>query len=221
MLGLTLICYVTYFLFMDIDGFFIPFTNWTLMLTTWSLISSISASNDTVNFGANSLQTSETATYAQAKHHLLYTVTIVCNFIVCSFYWFMLREEQQNIHGSHQDFGWGRSLHLELVHSIPGAACMINALCTNTILKKDNWKFITYMTIIYGLFCWAYFLATGVQQYSFLDFKSGEAFKNLFWINLASCFVYLVFCTIDEKIKPINDAQNINIYSQIDKSNKI
>jgi len=35
---------------MDADGFFIPFTNWTLILTTFSLISSISASSDTVNF---------------------------------------------------------------------------------------------------------------------------------------------------------------------------
>ena len=156
-------CYVTYALYMDWDGFFIPFTNWTLMLTTVSLLCSISASNDTANFGKDSLQTSDKAVYLQARHHLLYTMTIVCNFIVCSFYWFMLREEQQNIHGQHQDYGWGRSLHLELVHSVPGAACFVNALCTNCILKKDNWKFITYMTIVYGLFCWVYFLSTGVQ----------------------------------------------------------
>ena len=170
MLGCTLLCYVTYGLYMDWNGFFIPFTNWTLMLTTISLISSISASEDTTNFGKDSLQTSERAVYIQARHHLLYTMTIVCNFIVMSFYWFMLREEQQNIHGQHEDYGWGRSLHLELVHSIPGAACFVNALCTNTILKKDNWKFITYMTIVYGVFCWTYFLSTGIQQYSFLDF---------------------------------------------------
>ena len=55
MLGLTLMCYVTYFLYMDLDGFFIPFTNWTLMLTTVSLWASISASSDTVNFGRDSL----------------------------------------------------------------------------------------------------------------------------------------------------------------------
>lgn len=41
MLALTLSCYVTYFLYMDLDGFFIPFTNWTLMLTTVSLWASI------------------------------------------------------------------------------------------------------------------------------------------------------------------------------------
>ena len=157
------ICYCTYFLYMDWDGFFIPFTNWTLMLTTISLYSSISASRDTVNFGKDALQTSESAVHLQARHHLLYTMTIVCNFIVCSFYWFMFREEQQAIHGVHEVYGWGRSLHLELVHSIPGCACFVNAICTNCILKKDNWKFITYMTILYGLFCWAYFLGTGVQ----------------------------------------------------------
>lgn len=163
MLGMTLMCYVTYFLYMDADGFFIPFTNWTLMLTTVCLWSSIQAANDTTNFGRDSLQTSDKAISLQARHHLLYTICIVCNFIVCSFYWFMLRDEQQNIHGKHEDYGWGRSLHLELVHSVPGAACFVNAICTNVILKRENWKFISYMTIIYGLFCWAYYLTTGVQ----------------------------------------------------------
>ena len=76
------------------------------------------------------------------------------------------------------------------------------------------------MTILYGCFCWAYYLSTGVQQYSFLDFATGEAFKNLFWINLASVVVYIVFCTIDERIKPINDgASNIYTYNQLDKRN--
>ena len=55
MLGMTLMCYVTYFLYMDADGFFIPFTNWTLMLTTVCLWSSIQAANDTTNFGRDSL----------------------------------------------------------------------------------------------------------------------------------------------------------------------
>ena len=162
-LFLVLRCYVTYFLYMDADGFFIPFTNWTLIVTTFSLISSIAASSDSVNFQKDALQTSETALYIQARHHLLYTITIVMNFICVSFYWFILREEQQKIHGTHEQFGWGRSLHLELVHSVPGGACFVNVICTNCILKKENWKFITYMTILYGLFCWAYYLTTGTQ----------------------------------------------------------
>ena len=56
-------CYVTYFLYMDADGFFVPFTNWTLMLTTYCMILSISAANDTTNFGKDSLQTSDRAVY--------------------------------------------------------------------------------------------------------------------------------------------------------------
>jgi len=168
----TLICYVTYFLYMEPSGFFIPFTNWTLMLTTLSLMSSISAAGDTSNFGKDALLTSDTALHVQARHHILYTLTIVCNFIVAGFYWFMLREEQQHIHGKHEDYGLGRSLHLELVHSIPGVACFVNSICTNCILKKENWKMITYMVIIYGTFCWIYYMTTGVQQYSFLDFSS-------------------------------------------------
>ncbi len=94
MLSGVLSCYVTYYLFMDLDGFFIPFTNWTLMLTTVSLMTSINAANDTTNFGRDSLQTSDNAVKQQARHHLLYTLTIICNFIVSSMYWFMFRDEQ-------------------------------------------------------------------------------------------------------------------------------
>jgi len=100
---------------------------------------------------------------------------------------------------------------------VPGGACLVNVLCTNCILKRDNWKFITYMVIIYGFFCWLYFLVTGTQQYSFLDFNTAEAFKNLFWINLSAVIVYLVFCVLDEKIKPVNDASSIYSYGQLDK----
>jgi len=69
------------------------------------------------------------------------------------------------------------------------------------------------MTIIYGLFIYAYWLATGNQQYSFLDFSTGDGFKNLFLINIISVIVYIIFCTVDEKIKPINDTSSISTYS--------
>ena len=95
---------------------------------------------------------------------------------------------------------------MELIHSVPAGACIVNVLCTNCILKRDNWKFIVYMVVLYGTFCWAYYLTTGIQQYSFLNFATSEAFKNLFWINTVCVFVYIVFCILDEKIKPINDA---------------
>ena len=149
---MTLVCYVTYFMYMLPDNsgpfdFFIPFTNWALMLTTVSLWTTIKASGDQINFGKDSLQTSDTACYMQARHHMLYSVCVISNFIVSFIYWYLLRDEQKGIHDS-----WGKQLHLELVHSVPGAACLVNALCTNCILKKENWKFITYMTIIYGLF---------------------------------------------------------------------
>lgn len=48
-------CYVTYFLFMDMDGFLIPFTNWTLVITTLSIIASIQASTDEASFGKDAL----------------------------------------------------------------------------------------------------------------------------------------------------------------------
>ena len=63
MFFMTLMCYVTYFLYMDMDGFFIPFTNWTLILTTVSLWTTIKASTDQVNFGKDALQTSDSAVH--------------------------------------------------------------------------------------------------------------------------------------------------------------
>ena len=87
-------CYVTFFMYMDLDGFFIPFTNWTLVITTLSIIASIQASTDEANFGKDALQTSDRAVYVQARHHILYTLAIMMNFICVGFYWFMLRDEQ-------------------------------------------------------------------------------------------------------------------------------
>ena len=93
-LGALGMCYVTFFLYMDWDGFFIPFTNWKLIITTLSIISSIQASTDLTNFGRDALQTSDHAVYIQARHHVLYTLAVLMNFICVGFYWFMLRDEQ-------------------------------------------------------------------------------------------------------------------------------
>ena len=89
---------------------------------------------------------------------------------------------------------------------MPATVTLVNVVCTNCILRKENWKFITYLTILYGGIIWAFYLMTGVQQYSFLNFETGDAFKNLFWINLGAVIVYIVFCTLGENIKQRNDA---------------
>ena len=99
------------------------------------------------------------------------------------------------------------------MHSVPATVTLVNVVCTNTILRKENWKFITYLTILYGGVVWAFYLTTGIQQYSFLNFETGDAFKNLFWINLGAVIVYVIFCTLDENIKPINDATSIQSFS--------
>jgi hypothetical protein len=149
----------------------------------------------------------------QARHHVLYTLSVLMNFICVGFYWFMLRDEQQAIHSNHEKNGWGRSVHLELIHSVPAGATLVNVLTTNCILRKENWKFITYLTMLYGAVIWGFYLMTGTQQYSFLNFETGDAFKNLFWINLGSVIVYIIFCTLDENIKPINDSTSMYSFS--------
>ena len=94
-LAACIVPYVTYFIFMEPASFLVPFTNWTLILTTVSLITSIQAANDTINFGKDGLHRGELAVWLQARHHMLYTLSIVCNFICVFFYWFLLRDEQR------------------------------------------------------------------------------------------------------------------------------
>ena len=212
---------MTLFLYMDMDNVLVPLTNWNLVLTTIMLISSVRASTDTSNFGKDAMQMSDNAVYAQARHHLLYTVTIMINFVCFAVYWFMLRSEQQEIHSKHESLGWGRSLHLELVHSVPAIACFMNAICTNTILRKGNWVVISAIVFIYVLVIWIWHLVTGEQQYSFIDFTSVSAIYNFFIINLGSVVMYLLFCLIDERIKPVNDAMSIYSFLVSEKSHDV
>ena len=37
---------------------------------------------------------------------------------------------------------------------------------------------------------------------------------------MSAVLVYLVFCFMDEKIKPVNDASSIYTYGQLDKGNR-
>jgi len=144
------------------------------MITTASLWFSIQAANDHQNFGKDALKRGENAIYLQARHHLLYTLSIISNFVCVFYYWFEKRDFQQWVHGSQKsEFGpvYGRSIHLELVHSVPAAACIFNSLCTNCILKRDNWRLIPVMVVVYGLFCWLHFLLTDDQDGNlFMDF---------------------------------------------------
>ena len=151
--------------------FAVPFTNWSLMLTTATLILSIWAGYDTFDFGKNSLhrhsrtnQGFGRAIKLQATLHLLYTLSIIMNFVVMTVYWTLLHREQMLTEGNCDKTGcknWGRALHLCIVHTIPGTVCLINAYISNLRLKFTFWKLISGICIVYAIFLYTFWRQTG------------------------------------------------------------
>jgi hypothetical protein len=77
--------YITSYLYWDWHYFLVPFTNWTLIVTTLSLSASIVACLDDKEFKRDREK--------MAIHHLLYTLAIMMNFVVMTVYWTLLHKE--------------------------------------------------------------------------------------------------------------------------------
>lgn len=114
--------YLTSFMYWDYHYFLIPFTNWTLIITTIYILTSTFAS-----FNKSIWQWSKAF---QAFHHILYTLALMCNFVVMSVYWTILHKDQMREHANEPVVGPGRAFHLKLVHSLPGTLCVINSVLT-------------------------------------------------------------------------------------------
>lgn len=93
--------YLTAALFWDFHYFFVPFTNWTLMVTTLSLLMTMYAATDPINYGESALKRRRalntpckyrTVCFMQAFHHLIYTLSIVMNATVMTVYWLILHK---------------------------------------------------------------------------------------------------------------------------------
>ena len=93
--------YLTAALFRDFHNFFIPFTNWTLIMTTLSLLLTINGAHDTAIYNEWSLKKRKAvnAPYRYravclllASHHVIYTLAIVMNVTVMSVYWTILHK---------------------------------------------------------------------------------------------------------------------------------
>jgi hypothetical protein len=159
--------------FSNLRYFCVPFTNWTLMLTTATIVLSIWAGYDTFDFGKNSLhrhsRTNEgfgRAIKLQATLHLLYTLTIIMNFVVVCVYWSLLHREQMTTEGLCDPNGYnckqlGRAVHLKIVHSIPAICCFVNAYMSNLRLKFDFWKMISMICLVYAIFLFFFWKETG------------------------------------------------------------
>lgn len=151
--------YLTAVLFWDFHNFFVPFTNWTLIMTTLSLLLTINAARDTAHYHESALKRRKalnapckyrTVALLQALHHVIYTLSIVMNMIVMSVYWTILHSGQMAEYSAADQ--WGKRLHERTVHSLPGTVCLINLLVSRIRLKQGFWKVIVVVVIIYSLF---------------------------------------------------------------------
>ena len=164
---MILLCvpYVTSYLYWDWHYFLVPFTNWTLIITTLTILMTSYAAHQKHHFNNKNNKT------LLAIHHLLYTFSLICNFVVMSIYWSILHREQVRIHYNDPGVGHGRVIHLCLVHSLPGICCLINSYITNCRLKQGFWKLVLIVCIVYGAFVFVFWKITGRVQYPFIDFE--------------------------------------------------
>lgn len=135
---------------------FIYFTNWTLLIQTWSIFLSIKAASD-LDF-KNKLN-------GLHLHHFLYTTSIIFNFVTVTVYWSLIYQE---IYLLFKD-NFIALTQQQLVHSIPAVVCFINTLLTNSVLSL---KLLKPILIIGAFYFFINFIATkqsGMPIYSFLD----------------------------------------------------
>ena len=132
--------YITAWTYFEVKYFFVPFTNWTLMVTTASVLCSYWAATDDKHYKeplwSNKTPDEIYNTFAiQARHNLLYTVAILFNFITMTVYWSVIHTKEVAKYKDMPDVGAGRVFHLYTVHMIPGMVCFCNTVITNTILS--------------------------------------------------------------------------------------
>lgn len=101
----------------------IYFTNWTLLIQTASILSTIKA----VEYPGFSEDISWVA-----LNHLLYSSSIIFNFITVSVYWTMIHHE---IYATYKNHPMELSQQI-IVHVLPAVCCVINSLLTNIVMTK-------------------------------------------------------------------------------------
>lgn len=181
-----MICFTVYA--WPFSSLFIYFTNWTLLIQTWSVLLSIKAASD-LEF-KNKLN-------GQYLHHFLYTISIIFNFVTVTVYWTLIHQE---IYQEFKD-NFIALTQQQLVHSLPAVVCFINTLLTNSVLSL---KLLKPILIIGAFYLFINFIATkykGIPLYSFLDWKSSESFVIASGMLFSFGAVYFVLCKIDEGLK--------------------
>ena len=156
--------YVTGFLFFNPKIFLVAFTNWSLMITTASILSSYWAANDMKHFGYNSLISKDaihSAARKQATHNLLFSFSVICNLVVVAVYWPFLH---QDLVVKFSDYP-GRIFHLHTVHIIPALCCLVNTWITHCHMNRSIWKVVAGLGILYSVMQYVIIKTLGVVLY--------------------------------------------------------
>ena len=130
--------YVMFFMYWPTKYFFVPLTNWTLIITTMSLGYTMWAAQSPERFGPKVFnllgrKPKESYTY-QARHHFLYMLSLLLNFMVTVGWWTLLHNTYVEKHKDHHFYGAGRELHLKTVHIIPPLVCFMNTFISNCVI---------------------------------------------------------------------------------------
>ena len=143
-----------YIMFWPLKYFLVPVTNWALMMTTASVAYSYWAASCYEHFGAGALDEKKNKKWLeayqyQARHHIMYTFSLMFNLMVTAVWWTLIHESYAKKHRNHPVHGNMRELHLITIHIIPPAVCLVNSLMTNCMLRFTTWKTVVAVCVIY------------------------------------------------------------------------
>ena len=168
------------------------FTNYTMILQTWSIWVSMQASND--KEFSNDLS-------KMAKHHFLYTTCIIFNFCVVSLYWTFIHTEMVKKY-EHKPV---IVMQLYLAHIQPGVVCLINSYMTNCVMSTSLIKPGIVACISYNCLNFVQTKFIGKPVYTFMPWTSYETPMLMSGLMVVFAMVFIVFCKTDEYFKlPIN-----------------
>ena len=172
-----------------VQNLIIYFTNWTLLIQTASLYCTIKAVENP-RFSSD--------IQLVAWNHLLYSISIIFNFIVVSVYWTMLYQETIKLYYPNHP---SEFLQQVIVHIQPALFCVVNSYITEIVMTKT---LIKPLICIFWFYSFINFLQTknsGKPIYSFLPWDSVQTVYILLGMMSGFSGIYLGFCYLDEFVK--------------------
>ena len=170
-------------------GLVVYFTNWTMFITAYSLWLSIRVVNEKDSSSNYDLL---------AKHHMFYSLAIICNVVTVTVYWPVIHPVKIL---EHMDEPL-RYYDLYIVHSVPGMVALVNTLITNCLLHRRVDKWILYLSVVYCSVNCIQTKIRGKPLYHFLTWESFDSVLIAAGLALGFAFVYFGLCLLDEMAKP-------------------